>query len=82
MIIVWVAGLRYITKGGDTAVIYATDAGGPNPIHGRIIGRQAGFPTAWNAKGKWSAPKNEKDHEFDLTGLVLQSEIAEILAGG
>ena len=74
----WVAGLKYITRGGDTALIYATDANGSYPINGRILGRQADHPTSWNNKGRWSGTQNQdhKDHEFDLTGLVLQMQIS------
>ena len=69
----WFANTKYMNNTGDTVILYAVDVPGPYPIHGRIVGRQADMPTAWDAKGRWSGSKNSasKSHELDLTDLVI-----------
>jgi len=56
------AGKTYKTRGGDDAYIYAVDAPGPYPIHGRVLGHEEG----WARDGQYFAGSRLSDH-LDLT---------------
>lgn len=52
------------TRGGTEAVIYRTDAGGREPIHGAIRTLYGWMPVSWEEDGSFIGGCIE--HEFDL----------------
>jgi len=65
----WKVQTYYNLLGGGIALVYATDAPGERPIHGRFIGGiQADQPTSWRADGSWGGvPEERKNHPLNLT---------------
>jgi len=67
-----IEGRHYPLEGGLEVLVYTTHAPGPFPIHGRILGGNAGNPTSWNGAGKWSGMKalsGKAGHPYDFKAL-------------
>jgi len=54
----------YRTRDGHKVHIYATDGGGPYPIHGAIRGFNFWQPSSWTKFGSYR--EHFEDHEYDL----------------
>ena len=66
--VAWEAGEIYCLRDCGAVLIYATDAPGNFPIHGRFLDVQESHQSAWTRDGRWSGSDLEKDsHNLDLT---------------
>jgi hypothetical protein len=58
----------YRTRDGREVRIYATDGGGPYPVHGAVLGTNFWSATNWSENGSYRI--NHDDHEYDLIEIL------------